>query len=429
MAADSWNKGLAALAGGPPIEALQQALDRRDSVGVFDWLAQDLKAGVSAGVGQERRRAPARARLVVEALELLESDAPDVSERRRERFFDFADRAVGRTALMLSGSGTLAPFHLGVVRELWSRGLLPGIVSGASGGAHVAATLGTRRPEELAAFLRDARLGEEVSKAAGVLAGNGAGRWRRLSPEELEARIVSRIPDLTFAEAFARSGMAVNITVTPAMVDAPALMLGPETTPDVLVRDAVRASCAVPGAFAPWPLREKRPGGRRAAFAGGQLWVDGALGCDLPTEALAERFGARHFIASVVNPMVAWALDDRADQTPLTAAARYWNGVLFRAHVSLTEPFARALTSCDPRAAWLVRTAYAIASQRYAADVLIVPTERIVGATRTLSPITPGEARALVAHGVQRAAEKVSLVDSHARVRGALDDILGRRAA
>jgi len=221
----------------------------------------------------------------------------------------------------------------------------------------------------------------------------------------------------------------VNVTVTPAEVDAPALMLGPQTTPDVFVRDAVRASCAVPCAFAPWPLREKRPGGKCGAFAGGQLWVDGAVGCDLPTEALAEHFGARHFIASVVNPMVAWALDDRSDQTPLMAAARYWNGALFRAQLSFTEPFARALASYDPQAGWLVRSAYAIAAQRYAADVLIVPTERIVGATRTLSPITSAEARALVAHGAQRTAEKISLVDSHARVRDALDDILARRAA
>lgn len=67
------------------------------------------------------------------ALALEHLASPDVDSFNVEEKLDFFRRAshcFGRSALMLSGSGTLLFIHLGVARALWQEGLLPDIISG-----------------------------------------------------------------------------------------------------------------------------------------------------------------------------------------------------------------------------------------------------------------------------------------------------------
>ena len=59
----------------------------------------------------------------------------------------------GRTALCLSGGANFAWYHLGVVKALLDRSLLPDIVTGTSGGALVASLVCTRTDEQLRALL------------------------------------------------------------------------------------------------------------------------------------------------------------------------------------------------------------------------------------------------------------------------------------
>ena len=66
--------------------------------------------------------------------------------------------------------------------------------------------------------------------------------------------------DITFAEAYARTGRLVNLTCTPKKTkikDAPPLILNHLTAPNVTLASAVCASSCVPMLIPPVPLLEK----------------------------------------------------------------------------------------------------------------------------------------------------------------------------
>ena len=69
--------------------------------------------------------------------------------------------------------------------------------------------------------------------------------------DELEAGIKQFIPDMTFQQAFAKTGRAMNVSIAPAEAHQTSRLLNATTSPSVLMRSAVMASAAVPGIFPP----------------------------------------------------------------------------------------------------------------------------------------------------------------------------------
>lgn len=223
-------------------------------------------------------------------------------------------QALGHTALMLSGGGSLAMYHMGVCRELIQQGLLPKVISGTSGGSIVVAFLAIYTDEELLehcfvnyistcyperwfpslwaeffSFLRH-----------GVL----------VHPPETFFRTCQRyFGDATFAEAFARTGRPCSINIsTRATSDRTggSLLLNHITTPHVTIASAVAASCAMPGILGPGILMMKAENGELVTFSScGNRFVDGTLQTDLPKRRLAELFNCNQFIVSQVNPHIA----------------------------------------------------------------------------------------------------------------------------
>src|SRR3546814_5578904 len=108
-------------------------------------------------------------------------------EEKRD-FFRRAQHCYGRSALLLSGSGSFLFFHIGVVKALWEEGVLPAIMSGASGGSIVAAIVCTRKNSDIGAFLESERLANPDRDP----------EQKRLAPEEVRDRLADLIPDLTF---------------------------------------------------------------------------------------------------------------------------------------------------------------------------------------------------------------------------------------
>ena len=104
-------------------------------------------------------------------------------------------------------------------------------------------------------------------------------------------------------------------------------------TPHVIVWSASRASCSVPGVYAPSPLLERAPDGsiRYEGSAGADddplfepaLYVDGSMGADLPAtlvEAIrrAETVGsARHQELAKENPTRCWLEQEIREQESL----------------------------------------------------------------------------------------------------------------
>lgn len=234
---------------------------------------------------------------------------------RKAAFVAAARHAHGCTALCLSGGGAIAMYHMGLVKELLAHGLLPAVVSGTSGGAIVAGLLACRTDEELPAFIT-----EDVSTRDGH-------RWfddawtciRRFATDGVvvnkEAFLAALEPicgDLTFAEAFARTGRLVNLSTSTTSLGA-TLLLNHIVTPNVLVRSAVQASCALTGVMRPGTLLAKAPDGSIVPLeSAGLLFRDGSFQSDIPMRELSAQFHATHFIVSQVNVHVAPFLFERA---------------------------------------------------------------------------------------------------------------------
>jgi hypothetical protein len=90
---------------------------------------------------------------VVKQLNWICDEPADVAEgldlKTKHDFFMNIRQSFGRTALLLSGGGTLGLNHIGVIKCLYEHNLLPRIISGASSGSIMASFVCTKTEDEL----------------------------------------------------------------------------------------------------------------------------------------------------------------------------------------------------------------------------------------------------------------------------------------
>ena len=147
-------------------------------------------------------------------------------------------QAFGRSTLVLQGGAIFGLCHLGVVKALHLRGLLPRIITGTATGALIAALVGIHTEDELldflngdgidlTAFARHKTNGKGsledqalVSSGQNNLFQTLTRRIRRyfrdgyfLDVNVLEDCVRANVGDLTFEEAYARTKRVLNITV------------------------------------------------------------------------------------------------------------------------------------------------------------------------------------------------------------------------
>ena len=131
---------------------------RGDDKGLLFALNEGIH-GNMAGMGKSQLydRARCGTKLLIEdyiaeicdALDYLSPRVfPGISWAERIEFFQRASHCYGRSALMLSGGGTL-------LKALIEQSLCPVVISGASAGAFVAAIVGTRTDQEYLALFED----------------------------------------------------------------------------------------------------------------------------------------------------------------------------------------------------------------------------------------------------------------------------------
>lgn len=245
---------------------------------------------------------------VMEASVILR-DSEAMPPADRLAHFRFLKRSYGRTALVLSGGAGFGFFHIGVIRTLLEAKCLPKVLSGTSAGASVAAMVAVRTDEELAELLSTP---ESVASRFTVLDEPWSVILRRLwrhgcmyDARRSAARIRRDLllnRDMTFEEAYRRTGRILNIPVTSCSTHSPPTVLNYITTPTVTIWSAVLASCAIPGVLDPVQLVEKVDGGTRPFGGHGSLWRDGSIKSDVPLAALTEQHNANYFVVSQVNP-------------------------------------------------------------------------------------------------------------------------------
>lgn len=247
-------------------------------------------------------------KLLLERIEELKQTDPSLLPNNlKKTLFRSFDKRLGRSALSLSGGASFSYRHFGVVRALLKEDLLPEIISGTSGGGLVAALVCTRTNEELTEELTP-KLAEKLT-ACWEPFPNWVFRWWRSGARFDAIDWAARcrwftLGDLTFREAYERTGKILNISTVPADRHTPVMLLNHITSPDCVIWSALLASAAVPGILNPVVLMMKTKNGDFAPYSFGSRYKDGSLRTDVPLQALNTYFNVNFSIVSQVNPHI-----------------------------------------------------------------------------------------------------------------------------
>ncbi|KAH7126749.1 acyl transferase/acyl hydrolase/lysophospholipase [Dendryphion nanum] len=236
---------------------------------------------------------------------LLRTAQLDVESKRA--LFRHLSTNFGRTALCLSGGATFAYYHFGVAKALLDAALLPEVITGTSGGALVAALLGTRTDDELKKLLVPALAHRITACHDSVM--TWAIRWWKTGARFDSVDWGKRCAwftrgSMTFREAYERTGRILNVSCVPSDPHSPTILANYLTSPDCVIWSAVIASAAVPGILNPVVLMKKNKDGTLAPYSFGHKWKDGSLRTDIPLKALNLHFNVRFSIVSQVNPHI-----------------------------------------------------------------------------------------------------------------------------
>lgn len=231
-------------------------------------------------------------------------------------FFEETSHSFGRSCLMLSGGAGLGFFHAGVVKSLNEQNALPTVISGASAGSIIAGLLATRTHDELQTCLTPEFIFETFKNWR---VWRGIDKKGLFNSKYLENALIELFDLTTFEEAYQRTGRHVTVTVSPADLHQHSRLLNAKTSPNAVMSQAIRASCAVPVVFNPVQLRAKTPTGEIIPYIPNRRFADGSLMADLPFERLARLYGVNHSIVSQTNPLaVPFLSSEREDSKSLT---------------------------------------------------------------------------------------------------------------
>lgn len=235
-------------------------------------------------------------------------------------------QAFGRSTLVLQGGSIFGLCHLGVVKALYLRGLLPRIITGTATGALIAALVGIHTEDELLDFLN----GDGIDLTA--FAGRsgqpakdlhwGATLMRRvqrflregyfLDITVLEECVKANVGEMTFEEAYNRTKRVLNITVATSESTGSSVpnLLNYLTAPNVLIWSAALASNASdPTLYGKTtPLLAKSLDGTISPWFPSELatfrpWTHATYSeRDSPLTRVAELFNVNHFVVSQARP-------------------------------------------------------------------------------------------------------------------------------
>lgn len=171
------------------------------------------------------------------------------SKQLKLDFFHDARQLFGCTALVLQGGLLFGLCHLGVVRALYFKRLLPRVIAGSAVGAAVASLVCTLPEHELVPILvcitdvmgNVDTLNHEVDERYGSMIENVIRKGYSQDILIFLKFVRDTIGDLTFEEAFLRTEKILNVVVHPNHPSVPSL-LNYITAPNVIIWTAIYAS-------------------------------------------------------------------------------------------------------------------------------------------------------------------------------------------
>lgn len=326
--------------------------------------------------------------------------------KEKLEFFETTGQAFGQSGLMLSGGAALGLFHIGVAKALWEEGLLPSVISGSSAGSIIASVVGTHDDSELRLKLEPENIYLEAFKVVGW---SGLLRGRPvLDGNFLEACLEENIADLTFEEAYRKTGREINIPVSPYDRHQHSRLLNWKTSPNVLIRKASLASCAIPGIYPPVTLWAKNIEGEKVPYIPSRKFVDGSIKDDLPIHRLARLYGVNHSIVSQTNPHVVPFLARKGDGKMIPAM-----GNLALRNITMNARFALNLVQRRVRSndlGLILDKAESVLKQKYMGDINLIPARRARNVLRILRNPTVDDVRDFIRSGERATWPRIEMI-------------------
>ncbi|WP_051275334.1 DUF3336 domain-containing protein [Aestuariibacter salexigens] len=320
---------------------------------------------------------------VCEALDFIyEADENEVDFYEKLHFFEETAHAFGRSCLMLSGGAGLGFFHCGVVKSLNEHDLLPGVISGASAGSIIAAMVGTRTHDELLECVNPEFIYEKFHSWR---LWRGISKRGLLNSRNLENALIELFDLMTFEEAFQKTGKHITVTVSPADLHQYSRLLNAKTSPNAIITQAVRASCAVPVIFDPVQLKAKAANGDILPYIPNRRFADGSLMADMPFSRLARLYGVNHSIVSQTNPIaVPFLSRERKHSDSIGSKTMRHLANLAKMNSVFAFDVMENLTS-NKAAKLALHKVRSVIEQQYVGDVNILPDRNLGNISRILS--------------------------------------------
>jgi predicted acylesterase/phospholipase RssA len=124
-----------------------------------------------------------------------------------------------------------------------------------------------------------------------------------INKKPLESFIKTNTYNLTFKEAFEKTKIKINITVTDS-IHQKYRLCNYITTPNLYLWSAAMASCSLPYIYGPSKLHYKGSEEEEDYIETGNGFFDGSIGCDLPMKQVATLYNITNIIVSQCNPYV-----------------------------------------------------------------------------------------------------------------------------
>ena len=361
---------------------------------------------------------------VCAALDLLtDSDVQQLTPIRKRRFLKRAARSFGRSALLLSGGASFGLFHIGVIEELQSEGLLPRVVTGSSAGAIMAGILATHTDDELQEMLNPEYIDFEWCS---VFRPFQLAKGQSMLDQKVLRRFIERnIPPVTFLEAYQHTSRILNISVSPADSHQFPRLLNYLTAPNVLVRWAALASAAIPGLYPPVQLRAKNFEGKSVAYMPQNRWIDGSVHDDIPKYKVNRLHNINHYIVSQANPHVVPFLSEEVEETGLLP---FLQDMIIKAPMVQIEHILELVQQHFeiPGVGTMLKKAHAMARQNYSGDITIYPDKRVMKLAKMFENLGREDVYDLVLAGRRSTWPKIEQIRNTTQISRTFDDCLRR---
>jgi len=323
-------------------------------------------------------------------LHLAKSKNKQITKTRKKDFFNRASICYGRSALMLSGGGQLGNFHFGVLKALADNHLLPKVISGASAGGIFAAYTNTK-----------------------------------LDVAKIQDLFNLLIPNLTFQEAFEKTGRHINISISPSEKHQKSRLLNAISSPSVLIHSALLATSAIPGVYPPVVLKAKNKDGEVQDYLPSRKWVDGSMSSDLPAKKLARLYRINHFIVSLTNPLILPFVNSTINKIEFLEPLKRFNVALLKEtaqfNYSMTKRFFKYMPS---KVVWSANAVNSVIQQDYTGDINIVADFKALSPRKLLSALSTEELGELINQGEKKTWERLEAIRLTTKIGRVLDDIL-----